>query len=138
MLVVQARKNRSSTIFGRSSPKSKLSFSDSGEESDSPQFDYYEPKFRKVMKLMGYNFTKGEGLCFNQGRRTSLQPCIPEGKNLDYCSETRRDLGYVSFEVEFDVLQECSSGSTPLAQSFSFSKYDSDVCGRHLNNCRLT
>lgn len=65
---------------------------------------------------MGYDFIKGEGLCFNRGHKTPLHPCVPEGKNPDYYSKPRHSLGYVSSKAQIDVLQECYSKSIPLAQ----------------------
>lgn len=63
---------------------------------------------------MGYDLAKGEGLCFNQGRKLPLQPYVPKGKNIDYYNKIKHGLGYTSSEVEMNVLQEDSYESTQV------------------------
>lgn len=62
MFVVQARLNRFPIFFGKSTPKLELSLSDSGKESYASQFDFHESNSRKIMEIMGLDFTKCEGL----------------------------------------------------------------------------
>lgn len=52
----------------------------------------HEPNSHKI-EIMGYDFGKDKGLCFNKGHRTPLQPCVPTGKSLDYYSKTQHFCG---------------------------------------------
>lgn len=65
MFVAQARQNRSYIIFGKAIIKPKLGSRSSAEESNVPQFNYYGLDYHKMIRMMGYDLTKGEGLCFN-------------------------------------------------------------------------
>ena len=66
------------------------------EEEANPQFNHYGRIMHKMMKNIGYNLTRGEGLCFGKGRRTPLLHFLPKGKPNDYYHKSRRGLGYVS------------------------------------------
>lgn len=81
---------------------------------------------------MGYDFTKGEGLYFNRGRRLPPQPCVLKGKSIKYYSKTKHDLGYTyASELEMNVFQEDSSKNTPV-QSSPTSSWDSNYGLRRL------
>jgi len=56
-----------------------------------------------MMKEMGYDLRRGEGLNFRKGQHIPLQPFIPKGKPANYYDQTRRGLGYVTPSVQSDL-----------------------------------
>ena len=55
-----------------------------------PQFFYYARSAHRMMKEMGYNLRRGEGLNFRKGQHIPLQPFVPKGKPANYYDQTRR------------------------------------------------
>nr|ABD63088.1 hypothetical protein 17.t00015 [Asparagus officinalis] len=81
-----------------------------------------------LMKKIGYDFTRKEGLNFGKGRKIPIKHVyVPEGKPEDYYHKTHRGLGYESPPLIwcFEATEE-SEGS--FTNSSSESNYwDSDV-----------
>ena len=81
-----------------------------------------------MMKDMGYELARGEGLCFGKGRRTPFLPFAPKGKSTDYYHKSRRGLGYVSssppqcHESYKEVEDDSSTDTSPDS-----SLWESDV-----------
>ena len=121
------QKGQKPILFGRIETKPVACVS-SGGNSESPQFFHYGQKSRHMMKRMEYNFTKGSGLNFDEGKQTLLHLFVPKCKDSDYCHKTRRGLSYIStpissnFESKEEVYND-SSSATSLCDS-DVSVYD--------------
>jgi len=78
-----------------------------------------------MMKKMGYNLQRGNGLNFGKERRDFLHNFVPKGKPANYYDNTRRGLGYITppppTTVQFRDNKPIPSRST------SSSEWDSDV-----------
>ena len=61
-----------------------------------------------MMKEMGYDLRRSEGLNFGKGQRIPLQPFVPKRKLVDYYDQTRKGLGYVTPSIQSDSESEKS------------------------------
>ena len=59
-----------------------------------------------MMKEMGYDLRRGEGLNIKKGQRIPLLPFVPKGKPANYYDQTRRGLGYVTPSVQSESESE--------------------------------
>ena len=88
-VVPPSKKNQSPIVFGRA--QSRMSaVTDSGSNSEPPQFFHYTRSVHHMMKKMGYNLQRKNGLNFESGRRNLLRTFILKGKPADYYDKTRR------------------------------------------------
>jgi len=55
-----------------------------------------------MMKEMGHDLRRGEGLNFGKERRISLPPFMLKGKSTNYYDQTRRGLGYIMPSTQSD------------------------------------
>ena len=55
-----------------------------------------------MMKEMGYDLRRGEGLNFGKGGRIPLQPFVMKGKPANYYDQTHRELGYITSSIQSD------------------------------------
>ena len=76
-----------------------------------------------MVKEMGYNLRRGEGLNFEKGRHIPLQPFVPEEKPASYYNQTRKGLRYITPSAQSD-----SESERPLLlHSSDSSDWESDV-----------
>jgi len=75
----------------------------SDEDLKPPQFFHYARLVHYMMKEMGYDLHRGEGLNFEKGRRIPPHPFVPKGKPADYYDQTRKGLGYTTPSVQSDL-----------------------------------
>ena len=76
-----------------------------------------------MMKRMGYNLNRGDGLNFGKGPHILLQPFVLEGKPANYHVRTHRRLGYVTPLPQ----SESESDESLSSQSSDSSNWDSDI-----------
>ena len=70
-------------------------FNNSDEGLEPPQFFHYVRSAYRMMKEMGYDLCRGEGLNFRKGQCIPLQPFALKGKPANYYDQTRKALGYI-------------------------------------------
>jgi len=76
-----------------------------------------------MMKEMGYDLHRSEGLNFGKGRCIPLQPFVLKGKLANYYDQTRRGWGYITPFAQSD-----SEFEKPLlSHSSDSSGWESDV-----------
>jgi len=96
---------------------------DAGSDSEPPQFFHYARSAHYMMRRMGYDLQRGNGLNFEKGRCGLLRTFISKGKPADYYDKTRRGWGYITPPAQFQ-----SEGDEPLPSHSSNSfEWESDV-----------
>ena len=63
---------------------------DSSLDSEPPQFFHYALSAHHMMRKMGYNLQRGNGLNFRRGQRGLLWTFVLKGKPTNYYNKTRR------------------------------------------------
>ena len=121
-VVPPSKKNQSLIVFGRVQPWMSAVI-DPGSYSEPSQFFYCVRSAHKMMRRMGYNLQRGNGLNFRRGRRGLLWTFVLKGKPADYYDKTRRRLGYITSPARS---QSEEDESLPLHSSSS-SEWESDV-----------
>ena len=76
-----------------------------------------------MMKEMGYDLRRGEGLNSGTGRRIPLQPFVPKEKHANYYDQTRKGLGYITSTAQSNPEFERHL----LSHSLDSSEWESDV-----------
>jgi len=94
-MIPPSKRSQSSIIFGRVQPR-KYAVTDSGSNSEPSQFSPYAWLTHHMMRKMGYNLQRGNGLNLGRGRHGLLWTFVPKGKPANYYDKTRRGLRYVS------------------------------------------
>ena len=79
-----------------------------------------------MMKEMGYDLHRGEGLNFGKGQCIPLQPFVPKGKPVNYYDQSCRGLGYITQSIQSDSEYDKSLPS----HSSDSSNWESDVSVR--------
>ena len=96
---------------------------DSDEDLEPLQFFHYTRSAHRMMKEMGYDLHRGEGLNFGKGWHIPLQPFVPKGKPANYYDQTHRGLGYTTPSI-----QSNSESEKSLLSHFSNSSdWESDI-----------
>ena len=122
-VVPPTKRNQSLIVFGRVQPWMSVVI-DPGSYSEPSQFFYCVRSAHKMMRRMGYNLQRGNGLNFRRGRRGLLWTFVPKGKPVDYYDKTCRGLGYITPPIQ-------SQSETALpSHSSSSSEWESDVSVR--------
>ena len=78
---------------------------DSEEDLESPKFFHYAQPAHRMMKKMGYDLHRGDGLNFEKGRCILLQPFMLKGKPPNYYNQIRRGVGYVTPSPHLNQIQ---------------------------------
>ena len=78
-----------------------------------------------MMRKIGYNLQRRNGLNFRKGRRGFLRNFVPKGKLANYYDKTRRGLGYVTPTPPTTVRPK--DKKLIPSRSASSSEWDSDV-----------
>jgi len=121
-VIPPSKMSQSPIVFGRVQPRMSA-VTDSGSDSEPPQFFHYARSAHHMMRKMGSNLQHGNGLNFRRGRRGLLRAFVPKGKRANYYDKTRIGLGYVIPPAPFQSEEE---ESLPSHFSISF-KWVSDV-----------
>jgi len=101
VFIVPRKRDQSPIVFGRGRAQAPTS-RESDDDLEPPQFFHYARPSHRMMRRMGYNLNRGDGLNFGKGRRIPLQPFVPEGKPHNYYDCTRRGLGYVTLPLQLE------------------------------------
>jgi len=120
-IVPPCKRDQSSIVFGRGRAHAPIS-RESDDDLEPPQFFHYARSANHMMKRMGYNLNRRNGLNFGKGRRIPLQSFVPKGKPPNYSDRTHRGMGYVTPSPQSEPE---SDGSLP-SQSSDLSSWDSD------------
>jgi len=119
-VIPPSKRSQSPVIFDRVQPQMSVVI-DSSSNSEPPQIFHYARSVHHMMRKMGYNLQRGNGLNFRRGQRGLLWTFVLKGKPTNYYNKTRRGLGYVIppalFQSEEDksllslssILSECKS-----------------------------
>jgi len=76
-IVPPCKRDQSPIVFGRGRAQAPIP-KESDDDMEPPQFFHYAWSVHRMMKRMGYNLNREDGLDFGKGRR------IPEGKPPNY------------------------------------------------------
>ena len=76
-----------------------------------------------MIKKMGYNLNRGDGLNFDKRWCIPLQPFISEGKQANYYDRTCRGLRYITLPPQ----SESESNESLPSQSLDSFNWDSDI-----------
>ena len=121
-IVPPSQKDQSLIIFDRINSQISTSVI-SDKDLESPQFFHYAWPARHMMKRMGYDLSRREGLNFEKVQCILLQPFVPKGKSANYYNQTHKGLRYVTSTTTSDSVEESSVPS----HSLDLSNWESDV-----------
>ena len=88
-VISSSKKNQSLIIVGRVQPRITIS-RDSDEDLETLELFHYALSVHCMMKRMGYDLCRGDGLNFGTGRRIPLQSFVLKGKPANYYDQTRK------------------------------------------------
>ena len=94
-VVSPSKRSQSPIVFGRAQLQ-RSALTDSTSDSKSPQFFHYACSAQHMMRKMGYNLQRENGLNFGRERRGFLRTFMPKWKPTNYYDKTRRGLGYIT------------------------------------------
>jgi len=121
-VILPSKKSQSPIIFGMVQLRMSA-ITNSGSDSELPQFFHYARLAHHMMRKMGYNLQRGNGLNFERGQHGLLLTFVPTGKPTNYYYKTHREFGYVTSPALF---QSEEDKYLPSHLSIS-SKWESDV-----------